>query len=241
MTRQAPAPTHPRLRRVQEYLKQIVYGGTDGIVTTFAIVAGFAGAQAEGVAEVGAIAVLLFGLANLFADGVSMGLGEFLSLRAQHDLYRARRAEERQRSRDTPDQQGSRLTEILRGKGLSPQDAAEASAIFTRHPDVMAEMILAEETGLRDPDGESPARNGSFTFAAFITFGAVPLIPYILFEATAATTQLSILATGVALVLLGLLRWHASGERLWRSVGETVLVGTVCAVVAFGVGWIVGG
>jgi VIT1/CCC1 family predicted Fe2+/Mn2+ transporter len=105
----------------------------------------------------------------------------------------------------------------------------------------MAEMILAEETGLRDPDGESPARNGSFTFAAFITFGAVPLIPYLLLDATPATTRLSILATGVALVLLGLLRWHASGERLWRSVGETVLVGTVCAVVAFGVGWIVGG
>ncbi|WP_454273874.1 VIT1/CCC1 transporter family protein [Roseovarius sp. MBR-154] len=60
--------------------------------------AGFAGVQAEGMAEVGAITVLLFGLANLFADGVSMGLGEFLSLRAQHDLYRARRAEERRRS-----------------------------------------------------------------------------------------------------------------------------------------------
>lgn len=241
MTRQAPAPPHPRLGRVQEYLKQIVYGGTDGIVTTFAIVAGFAGAQAEGVAEVGTIAVLLFGLANLFADGVSMGLGEFLSLRAQHDLYRAHRAEERRRSFETPDQQCTRLTEILRAKGLSPQDAADASAIFTRHPDVMAEMILAEETGLRDPDGESPARNGTFTFAAFITFGAVPLIPYLLLDATPATTRLSILATGVALVLLGLLRWHASGERLWRSVGETVLVGTVCAAVAFGVGWIVGG
>src|SRR6056297_1952682 len=135
----------------------------------------------------------------------------------------------------------ARVAEILRAKGLSHQDAADAAQIFTRHPQVMAEMILAEETGLRDPDGESPARNGSFTFAAFITFGAVPLIPYLLFEATAATTRLSILATGVALVLLGLLRWHATGERLWRSVGETVLVGTVCAVVAFGVGWIVGG
>src|SRR6056297_4140350 len=132
-----------RLNRTQEFLKQIVYGGNDGIVTTFAIVAGFAGAQAEGVAQIGGLAVLVFGLANLFADAVSMGLGEFLSLRAQHDLYRARRAEERRRSRDTPDQQGTRLTEILHGKGLSPQDAAEASGTFTRHPDVIAEMILA--------------------------------------------------------------------------------------------------
>src|SRR6056297_2488855 len=94
MARQTPAPTSPRFGRVQEYLKQIVFGGTDGIVTTFAIVAGFAGAQAEGVAQVGGLAVLLFGLANLFADAVSMGLGEFLSLRAQHDLYRTRKSRE---------------------------------------------------------------------------------------------------------------------------------------------------
>ena len=121
---------------------------------------------------------------------------------------------ERHRSVETPDHQRARLFEILRAKGLSHRDAADAAQIFARHPQVMAEMILAEETGLRDPDGESPARNGSFTFAAFITFGAVPLIPYLLFEATAATTQLSILATGVALVLLGPLalacHWRAA-------------------------------
>ncbi len=90
--------THRReahaLSRTQEFLKQIVYGGNDGIVTTFAIVAGFAGAQADGVAQIGGIAVLVFGLANLFADAVSMGLGEFLSMRSQHDLYRNRRASE---------------------------------------------------------------------------------------------------------------------------------------------------
>ncbi|WP_366942774.1 VIT1/CCC1 transporter family protein [uncultured Paracoccus sp.] len=60
---------------LREFLGQIVYGGNDGIVTTFAIVAGFAGARADGTASVGAIAVLLFGLANLFADAVAMGLG----------------------------------------------------------------------------------------------------------------------------------------------------------------------
>ena len=69
----------PRIGRLQEHLKQIVYGGNDGIVTTFSVVAGFAGYGAEGAATVGGIAVLLFGLANLFADGTAMGLGEYLS------------------------------------------------------------------------------------------------------------------------------------------------------------------
>ena len=59
---------------IAEFIKQIIYGGNDGIVTTFAVVAGFAGAGASGIAEIGGIAVLLFGLANLFADGAAMGL-----------------------------------------------------------------------------------------------------------------------------------------------------------------------
>jgi len=102
----------PRFGRVQTFLKQIVFGGNDGIVTTFAIVAGFAGARAEGAAEIGAIAVLVFGLANLFADGVSMGLGEFLSLRSKHDLYHSRHSDTlRAIARDTPSAR-DRLAEL---------------------------------------------------------------------------------------------------------------------------------
>ena len=54
---------------LQDYLKQIVYGGNDGIVTTFAVVAGFAGFGSQSVAEIGSVAVLLFGIANILADG----------------------------------------------------------------------------------------------------------------------------------------------------------------------------
>lgn len=78
-----------RVGKFQEYLKQIIYGGNDGIVTTFAIVAGFAGAGAEGTAQIGAVAVLLFGIANLLADATAMGMGEFLSARSQQDVYNA--------------------------------------------------------------------------------------------------------------------------------------------------------
>ena len=91
-----------RITPLQDYIRQIVYGGNDGIVTTFAVVAGFAGLAAEGTAEVGVLAVLLFGLANLFADATAMGLGEFLSARSEQDVYRAIRERERGRSRRTP-------------------------------------------------------------------------------------------------------------------------------------------
>lgn len=231
----------PRFGGVQAFLKQIVYGGNDGIVTTFAIVAGFAGARAEGAAEIGALAVLVFGLANLFADGVSMGLGEFLSLRSQHDLYRMRHGDTlRSIARDTPGAR-ERLSELFQKRGLSSSDAQAASAILARHPQLMAELIMAYAHGLSHPRDQRPAANGLVTFFAFLAFGAIPLVPYFLWPATAETFRLSLFATFSSLLALGVLRWHATGDAPTRSIAETVLVGGVCAAVAYAVGMWVGG
>ncbi|SEK92416.1 VIT1/CCC1 transporter family protein [Roseovarius nanhaiticus] len=229
------------LGRMQEFLKQIVYGGNDGIVTTFAIVAGFAGAQADGVAQIGGVAVLVFGLANLFADAVSMGLGEFLSTRSQHDLYRNRRASEMREIVSDPEHERMELFEILRQRGVPAGEADTLTTIVARHPELMADLMMTYEFGMLDPDEDSPALSGFMTFLSFVIFGSVPLIPYFLLDPTSETFWLSVAATGAALVALGVVRWSATGERLVRTVGETVLVGTVCALVAFGVGAIVGG
>ena len=77
--------------KVSEYLKEIVYGGSDGIVTTFAVVAGFSGAQNMNIAQNSVMVVLLFGLANLFADASSMGLGNILSILADKDVFKTNR------------------------------------------------------------------------------------------------------------------------------------------------------
>lgn len=229
------------LGRVQEFLKPIVYGGNDGIVTTFAIVAGFAGAQADGVAQIGGIAVLVFGLANLFADAISMGLGEFLSLRSQHDLYRNRRASEMVEIRDDPEQERTELFEILRQRGVPPGEADTVAGILSHHPEMMGDLMMTYEFGMLDPDEDNPGLSGLMTFGSFLVFGAVPLIPYFLLEPTRQTFWLSVASTLAALIALGIVRWNATGERLLRTVGETVLVGTVCAVVAYAVGALVGG
>lgn len=230
-----------KLGRTQEYLKQIVFGGNDGIVTTFAIVAGFAGARAEGAAQIGGLAVLIFGLANLFADGVSMGLGEYLSLRSQHDLYRARRESELREIARAPEYEQMELFEILRQRGMPAGEADTAATMLSRHPRIMADLMMTYEFGMADPDEESPARNGLSTFLSFVVFGAVPLLPYFLLPPDGRTFALSVSATAAALAALGLLRWNATGERVLRCVGETVLVGAICAVIAFAVGRIVGG
>ena len=225
-----------RVGDVASFLKEIVYGGNDGIVTTFAVVAGFAGAGAEGAAAVGTIAVLLFGLANLLADATAMGLGAFLSSRSERDVYMANRAKELHEIEHNAEYERAEAIEILQAKGVSEADANGFADLYQRNPELMADFMMQYELGMADPREDNPAMNGLATFLAFILFGSIPLIPYFLMAPTVETFHASVAATALALVLLGTLRWYVTRENLMRSVGETVLVGGTCAVIAYAVG-----
>ena len=227
-----------RVSKFQEHLKQIVYGGNDGIVTTFAIIAGFAGAGSDGVVQIGAIAVLLFGLANLFADATAMGLGEFLSARSQQDVYNATRKVKRQALDLDPTTERQLMIDTLIARGINEQDSIKLADVMIANPEFMADFVMQYELGMPDTSSSSAVMNGMFTFAAFVTFGVVPLVPYFMREPTQSTFYLSISATLAALVSLGLLRWKVTTQSMLRCVIEAVLVGGICAVVAFGVGMI---
>jgi VIT1/CCC1 family predicted Fe2+/Mn2+ transporter len=71
------------LEVARHYLGDVIYGANDGIITTFAVVAGVTG----GALSVSA--VLIVGVANLFADGLSMGVGNYLSIRSRESAREA--------------------------------------------------------------------------------------------------------------------------------------------------------
>jgi len=225
-----------RIGGVESFLKEIVYGGNDGIVTTFAIVAGFAGAGAGGAAAVGGVAVLLFGLANLFADASAMGLGAYLSSRASHELYRRRHQETEAEVRAAPGEASERLAAAFSERGLPQGEAEDLAGRLTGHPTLMAEISLAQQESLTDPRHERPAMQGLMTFLAFLVFGFIPVLPYVLADPTDATFRASVAATFGALALLGVLRWAMTRESLIRCIVETLLVGGICAIIAYAVG-----
>ncbi|WGH78816.1 VIT1/CCC1 transporter family protein [Jannaschia ovalis] len=219
-------------RGVREYLRQIVFGGNDGIVTTFAVVAGFSGAGAGEVAGIGTAAVIVFGVANLAADAMSMGMGEWLSDRAQRDVWRAGRTRLAAMTRET---RVARLTESLRDAGLDADPARDAARAIERSPDLTARLVLSTD-GVEQAPEEGALARALVTFAAFVAFGLIPLLPFFVSGAGGADLRASALATLAALLLLGLLRWRATGIPLWRSLLETVGLGALCAAAAWGAG-----
>ncbi|WP_425090205.1 VIT1/CCC1 transporter family protein [Tropicimonas sp. S265A] len=237
--------THRRdvhgIGRLQENVRQIVYGGNDGIVTTFAVVAGFTGAGAEGAAQVGALAVILFGLANLFADATAMGLGEFLSSRSERDVYNATRAQELHLIETEPEAERQEVIALLAHRGVTGADAERLSQELARHPRLMADFMMSYEFGMANPSDANPARNALFTFVSFVVFGAIPLVPYFLSDPRPELFAQSVIATSLALLALGILRGAVTGERMARCIAETLLIGGTCALVAYVVGWVVGG
>jgi VIT1/CCC1 family predicted Fe2+/Mn2+ transporter len=145
------------------YLREIVYDPMSSTVPIFAVV--------------------LFGLANLVADGLSMGLGSFLSLRAQQDVERGKKSKS--------------YGHIL---------------------------------------NEKPLIVGGITFIAFIIFGAIPLLPYFFLGHITDLFPLSIAATAIALLLLGILRATVTKRAPLRGIMETLLVGGISSLAAYLVG-----
>ncbi len=238
----APFDLDEHLRREHKrtpfstYLKEIVYGGNDGIVTTFAVVAGFAGAQKDpAMSAIPVVSVLLFGLANLFADGLSMALGSFLSLHADQDVYKSEKSREHHEIIHDPENEFEETIEILKRKQFSQKDAVMLASIYRRNPSYWTEFMMKDELEMQNPEQEKPHFVALSTFCSFIAFGFIPLIPFILrYESTAFT--ISIWFTAFALLLLGFLRATVSGRKPWHTILETLVVGGVSASAAYLVG-----
>ncbi len=222
---------------VSQYLREIVYGGNDGIVTTFAVVAGFAGAQKDPlISAVPIVSVLLFGLANLLADGLSMSLGSFLSLRANQDVYRNEKDKEAHEIRHDPENEYAETIEILTRKKFSPADATTIAKLYRKNPGYWTEFMMRDELNMQNTEGEKPLFVALATFVAFVGFGFIPLVPYVAKIHPTSVFFVSIYFTAAALLLLGVLRAWVSRKKPLRSILETLIVGGISASAAYFVG-----
>ena len=208
-------------------LKDAVYGAIDGAVTTFAIVAGVAGAGLS------PFVIVALGIANVLADGFSMAAANYSGTKAELDNTRRLRDVEERHIRENPEGERLEVREILAKKGLSGTVLDEATEAITQNRENWIALMLEGEYGLAAADPR-PERAAVTTFLAFLAAGVIPLLPFLfgLREAFAV----SIVMTMMTFFAIGALKSIWSLSPWWRSAGETLLIGGLAAAIAFFVG-----
>jgi vacuolar iron transporter family protein len=216
----------------RSYLRDWIYGGVDGIVTTFAIVSGVVGARLS------PSIILILGGASLIADGFAMAAGDYLATQSEGEEVQHAEAVERRHIKTCPDGEREEVHEILRGYGIAEDLLAQAVASVTADRDRWVRMMLHEEYGL-PASMRSPWRAAASTFSAFLACGMVPLIPFVMGWKEAFWS--ASVATGLMFVLIGALKSRWSTRAWWYSALETLAIGGGAALVAYGAGaWLRG-
>jgi VIT1/CCC1 family predicted Fe2+/Mn2+ transporter len=208
------------------YLRDWIYGGIDGTITTFAIVAGVAGADLPGAV------VLVLGLANLIADGFAMGAGNYSATKADLDDYGRLLAIERKHIALEPSGEREEIRQIFALKGFSGDELERVVDVISSDEDLWAKTMAVEEYGL-PPVVKSPVLAALNTSAAFVVCGLVPLVSYLV----AYSLAWCVVATGLVFFGIGAAtsRWSLAG---WAWSGlETLSIGMSAAGLSFGIGF----
>ena len=224
------------LGRFQSYITEFVYGGIDGAVTTFAVVAGAAGAG------LGINTTLILGFANLIADGFSMSVGAYLAAKTDEETYDRALKQEYWEVDHLPDVEREEIREIYQAKGFEGELLEQVVDVICADKDRWVDEMMKSELELF-PEDKKPLAKAYMTFLSFNLVGFVPLAVYVLhympWMPDYDTTQLFTLsasATGLAFVAIGILKARVNSRPILRSVGETVLLGALAAVLAYAAG-----
>jgi VIT1/CCC1 family predicted Fe2+/Mn2+ transporter len=216
------------------YIGDIIYGASDGIVTTFAIVAGATGAFLSSAV------ILILGFANLLADGLSMAAGNYLGTKSEIEYSEKERERETWEIENIPDAEREEIHQIFRRKGLTSHLAEKLAEIITSNKKVWIDVMMTEELGIISSENISPWKSALATFFSFLTAGFMPLLFFVLSYAFNLTNVfvLSTITTVLSLFVVGALRVKVTGRNWLRSGFEMLLVGGMAAAVAYIVGFL---
>jgi VIT1/CCC1 family predicted Fe2+/Mn2+ transporter len=219
--------------RYEAYLGEFVYGGIDGCVTTFAVVAGAVGAALD------SSVIIILGFANLLADGFAMSVGAYLSNRTEQDNYKKHEEVEYWEVDHLPEKEKEEVREIYREKGFEGELLEQVVEVISADKDRWVNVMMKEELGMMK-DERSPIVLAAVTYMSFITIGLIPLLLYVwdffspIGEGIFFYTSL---LTGLGFVIIGILKTYVTQTSIWKGVLGTLLLGGIAAAVSYYVGF----
>ena len=223
-----------------KYIKNIIFGGLDGIITTFSIIAAAVGAQLE------QRTIIILSIANLFADAISMGVGEYISSKYENIYINSEYQKEEDEYNNNLSSESEELIELYTRDGLSPEDSEIIVNILTSKPEYKSTFLkymVKMELGLDIPDKDFNIKKAGFiTGLSFTGFGFIPILFYLIFYGTSYqnyTIQFLVICivTILSLILLGIIQAHITKQNKIKNSITFALSGILAATTAFLIGY----
>lgn len=214
---------------IDDHLGELVYGGIDGSVTTFAVVAGAEGAGLK--SEV----VIILGFANLLADGFSMSVGAYLSSKSEKQLYQREKKREYREIAEVPESEVEEVREIFTELGFEGELLEKVVGKITENEDRWVDVMMKHELELIEIKKTS-AMVGLSTFSSFLIFGLIPLLVYLFDFVRPLSTDkfmLSGIFTAITFGYIGWMKSYVTRTSHLRGVIETIGLGAIAAMLAY--------
>jgi len=227
-------PANPHETRGASVLRPAVFGATDGLVSNVCLIAGVAGAS-FGDPHV----VVLAGIAGLLAGSFSMAVGEYISVRSQHELLAYQIHLQRQQLHHNPERERDILVEIYESRGLSAANARFVVDRLMANPKSALDTFVRDEIGLSAKTMGLPITAAVGSLVSFALGASVPLLPFLFLSGTGALV-VAVLATLTTLFLVGLGVSHLTHRHPVLSGLRQAALGLLAALVTYGVGTLFG-
>jgi VIT1/CCC1 family predicted Fe2+/Mn2+ transporter len=213
------------------WLRPAVFGAMDGLVTNIALIAGVGGGG------VSSHSIVLTGGAGLVAGAISMGLGEYTSVRSSNEQVAAEVAKERRELERHPAAEARELADAWVARGLPRELAQQVAEALGRNPEEALRVHVREELGV-DPDEQpSPWIAAGSSLVCFSLGALVPLLPYLL---GFTSLWLSLAVGGFGLFVAGALVARFTNRSWWISGTRQLLLGAAATGVTYLVGRLIG-
>ncbi len=211
----------------RNYLREWVYGGIDGVVTTFAIVAGVVGANLSPPI------IIILGMANLIGDGFSMAASAYSGARTDEDTYEYLRAAENDHIDRNPEGETEELRQIYLKKGFSGEKLQTMVGLIKENREMWVDVMMREEYGLA-ADTKPAIKIGLHTFGSFVCCGIAPLLPF--FFSMPYAFVAALILSAVTFFGIGSFKSLWSVKPWWRHGMETTAIGMTAAMLAYMIG-----
>jgi len=232
LIRGGPHGKEPHMGSASDYIKSIVFGALDGIVTTFAVVSAAQGGNFKNKGEV----ILIMGFANLFGDGFSMGFGEFVGSTAEMDHVKTERKREEWEVDQYIEGEKKEMVDLYMEKGLSEEDANTVVNVISKDKKVFVDIMMVEELGLLpidDDDKWAPVKQGAVMFTSFCTFGTVPLLAYTSGKDEGYIFGIAVALVAIALFVLGFIKGKLTAQNPIKTGAIMIVNGGISAGMSY--------